>query len=275
MSNTLFTHAASAAKAALPLLALGLASAQGHAALTVSSAAFTYSQTFDTLAASGAANAWVDDSTLAGWSLVNSIGASVPTYATDNTSNTGAFRSFGDTGSSERAFGGVASGGAYFGAPASGAVAGWIAVAFNNSTGAALAGFNVAFNGEQWRNGGNTNAQTMVLEYGYGASFGGVTSWTAPGGSFDFTSPVIGATAAAVAGNSAGLVSGLGGSINTPWAAGDTLWLRWVERNDAGNDHGLAIDDLRFSVSAVPEPGTLTLMFAGIAAVAFVARRRA
>ena len=271
MSKTLFKNRF--IRAAWPLLALTCAPA--HAALSVSSTAFSYSQTFDTLASSGAANAWVDDSTLAGWSLINSIGASVPTYATDNTSNTGGFRSFGDTGSSERAFGGVASGGAYFGSPASNAVAGWIVVAFTNGTGAALAGFNVAFNGEQWRNGGNTSAQTMVLEYGYGASFGSVTSWTAPGGSFDFTSPVVGATASAVAGNSAGLVGGLGGSITTPWAAGDTLWLRWVERNDAGNDHGLAIDDLRFSVSAVPEPGALTLMIAGIVAVAFVARRRA
>ena len=51
--------------------------------------------------------------------------------------------------------------------------------------------------------------------------------------------------------------------------------MRWTERNDIGNDHGLAIDDLSFSVRAVPEPGALTLMLAGLAAVGFVARRRA
>ena len=72
-----------------------------------------------------------------------------------------------------------------------------------------------------------------------------------------------------------GAVLGLAWGVATTWAAGDTLWLRWVERNDIGNDHGLAIDDLSFSVTAVPEPGTLALMLAGLAAVAFVARRRA
>ena len=275
MNKTLLARAVSAVGAvgaSMPLIALSLAPA--HAALNVSSAAFSYSQNFNSLALAGSANAWADDSTLAGWSLINSAGASVPTYATDNTTNTGAFRSFGDTGSSERALGGVASGGAYFGSPASGAVAGWMAVAFTNGTGAALNGFGVGYNGEQWRNGGNTNAQTMVLEYGYGASFGAVTTWTAPGGSFDFTSPVIGSTAAAVVGNGAGLVVGLGGSVATQWAAGDTLWLRFAERNDVGNDHGLGLDDLSFSVSAVPEPGALALMFAGLAAVGFVARRR-
>ena len=265
MRNTRF------AKAAIPLLALCFAPA--HAALSVTSAAFSYSQNFDSLASSGAANPWADDSTLPGWSLLNATGASVPTYGTD-TSSTGAFRAFGDTASAERALGAVASGGAYFGSPASGTVAGWVVLAFSNGSGAELNGFTLGFNGEQWRNGGNTNAQTMVLEYGYGASFGTVATWTAPGGSFDFTSPVIGATAAAVAGNSAGLVSGLGGTVATTWAAGDTLWLRWVERNDIGNDHGLAIDNLSFSVSAVPEPGALALMLAGIAAIGFVARRR-
>jgi hypothetical protein len=30
--------------------------------------------------------------------------------------------------------------------------------------------------------------------------------------------------------------------------------LRWVERNDAGNDHGLAIDDLEFSAGPIDPP---------------------
>lgn len=255
---------------------LGLVSA-AQADISVGSSAFSYSESFDSLSTSTTASAWVNDSTLAGWSLFISTGAAAATIAADTGgSNAGTFRSYGSAGSSERALGGAASGGAYFGSPGTGAIAGWIAAAFTNNSGGTLEGFTVAYSGEQWRNGGNTSAQTMVAEYGFGASFASVALWTAPGGGFDFTSPVVGATAAAVDGNSAGLVTGLGGSITgLAWAPGETLWLRFVERNDAGNDHGLAIDNFSLSVmaSAVPEPGSLALLLAGIAAVGFLARR--
>jgi hypothetical protein len=245
-----------------------------HADISVTTPSFTYGQSFDTLTTSTTAVAWVNDSTLAGWSLIVSNGTAAPTYAADTgSSNAGTFRSYGDTGSVERALGSTASGGTYFGSPASGAVAGWIAVALNNATGSALSGFTVGYSGEQWRNGGNTSAQTMVLEYGFGASFTGVNVWTPAGTAFNFTSPVVGATAGAVLGNSAGLVSGLGGTVNTAWAAGDTLWIRWSDTNDVGNDHGLAIDNFSFSPVAVPEPGVWALLMAGLAAVSFVSRR--
>src|SRR5205814_182106 len=137
------------------------------------------------------------------------------------------------------------SGGTYFGSPVAGTVAGWIAVALENKTAAAITSINVGYDGEQWRNGGNASmaAQTMVLEYGFGSTFAAVSTWTAPGAAFNFTSPVTGATAAAVDGNSAGLIAGRGGSISTgfTWAVDDTLWIRWIENNDVGFDHGLGL----------------------------------
>lgn len=253
-------------------LLCGAAAAQ--AAISVGSTAFVYGESFDTLTTSTSATAWANDVTLPGWSLFVSTGGAAATYAADNGgSNAGTFRSYGSTGSSDRALGGAASGGTYFGSPPSGAIAGWIAVAFSNDTGSALTGFTLGFDGEQWRNGGNTSAQPMILEYGYGSTFASVT-WTAPGGSFDWTSPVVGSSPAGIDGNSAGKVAGVGGTVTTAWAAGDTLWIRWTERNDIGNDHGLAIDNLTLSVSAVPEPGALALLLAGLGVIGNVARRR-
>ncbi|MBX3403865.1 MAG: hypothetical protein KF699_10695 [Phycisphaeraceae bacterium] len=227
----------------------------------------TISENFDSLASAGATPvtniAWTNDSTLPGWFLFISTGDPAPTYnAHAGQNNTGSFYSLGSNDSSERALGGIASGGAYFGSPPGGAVAGWIAFAATNNGSGTLTEFTVGFDGEQWRNGGNTTAQSMVLEYGFGATFGTVTTWTAPGGLFDWTSPVATATAAAVDGNAAGLVAGLGGTISSlTWDVGDTLWIRWIENNDAGNDHGLAIDN--FSFSAVPAPGAAALLGMG------------
>ncbi len=256
--------------AALSVLAVAV---PVQAALSVGSTAYTYAQSFDSLATSGASNVWANNATLPGWSLFTAGGAAITTYATAN-DNTGAFKSFGN--GADRALGGTGSGGAYFGSPASGAIAGYIVLAFTNNTGVALDGFTLNFDGEQWRNGGNASAQAMVLEYGFGNTYATTTFAAAPAG-FTWSSPITGATAAVLDGNlAANRVAGVGGTLNTSWASGGTLWLRWVERNDVGNDHNLAIDNLSFSVVAapIPEPGSYALMLAGLSAVGFLARRR-
>ncbi|MBW4531150.1 MAG: ExeM/NucH family extracellular endonuclease [Aphanothece saxicola GSE-SYN-MK-01-06B] len=219
----------------------------------------SYSQSFDTLAASGSGNAWSNDLTLPGWFLFRQPAASpvaISSYNADTgAANTGAFLSYGTSGGSDRALGGVGSAGSYFGSPASGSVAGWFALALSNTSGSSISSLNVSFNGEQWRNGGNASAQTMVLEHGYGASFDQVTSWVAPGGGFNWASPIATGTAAAVDGNTTGRVEDRGGTIDltaTPWAEDATFWLRWTEVNDPGSDHGLAIDDLTISIPQSP-----------------------
>ncbi|MFT3685851.1 MAG: hypothetical protein QM783_13170 [Phycisphaerales bacterium] len=203
----------------------------------------------------------------------------ITTYnAAPGSNTTGSFYSFGAASSNERAFGAIGSGGTYYGSQANGAVCGWIAVSLTNGTADTLTDVTIGFDGEQWRDGGSSGvtpaAQTMVLEYGFGATFGAVTAWTAPGGAFNWSSPVITNTGggAMVDGNDAGRVAGRGGTIsNLAWEPGQTMWVRWVEVNDAGNDHGLAIDN--FSFSATPTPGAAAVLSFGM--LAATRRRRA
>lgn len=263
-------------KTFLSAAALAALSMSAQAAVSLPTPSTPFFQSFDALTTATAASAWVNDVTLPGWHLFDRNGGAISTIVGgDGSSNTGSFYSFGTAASTDRALGGLASGGTYFGSPAAGALAGYIALAVSNDTGVALASFTVGYTGEQWRNGGNATAQTMVLEYGFGSSFGTVASWTAAGSGFDFTSPVTGTTAGAVNGNVAGSIPNLGGTVAVNWAAGSTLWLRWIENNDAGNDHGLAIDNFSLRVTPVPEPGTWALLLAGLGAVSLIARRRA
>jgi hypothetical protein len=265
-------------------LMVALAGVASGASAAVSFTGTTYTQNFDTLLnAPATGNAFANDTTIVGWHLFkrtsNTDATPVPavTYnAGTGSSNGGNFYSFGATGSSERSFGGVGSSSApNFGGPSTGAVAGWLAVSFNNDTGTSLNQFTIGFDGEQWRDGGAATpvAQTMVLEYGFGSSFNAVTTWIAPGGTFNFASPVFANTGSGVAvdGNVAGLVAGLGGSVNSiAWNPGETLWVRWIENNDTGNDHGLSIDNLTFN--AIPTPGAMALL--GLAGLVAGRRKR-
>lgn len=262
------------------LVAACAAGVAAQASASISYTGGAYGENFNSLPSttnnSATAYTWANDSTIPGWSLFNSTGAAIASHnAHAGGSNTGAFSSLGTASASDRALGGVGSGGAYFGSPATGTIAGWITVAITNNTAGTLDSFTLGFDGEQWRDGGAATpaAQTMVLEYGYGATFAAVTTWNTPGGAFNWSSPVFTNTGAgaAVDGNVAGLVSGRGGTIaSQTWAPGDTLWVRWVERNDSGNDHALAIDN--FSFSATPTPGSLALL--GLAGALAGRRRR-
>jgi autotransporter-associated beta strand protein len=244
-----------------------LESRQVLAAVNFTGAAYT--QTFDTLGAS--ATTWANDSTLAAWSLFDRVGTPVTAVTVGNgLSNSGSFYNFGTTSGVDRSLGAVASGGTYFGSPANGALAGWMAVAVTNNTGAAQGSFVLRYDGEQWRNGGAGTAQKLSVDYGYGSTFATVASWTAAGAAFDFTSPQIAATAAALDGNAAAnRVAALGGTVTpaTAWAAGSTLWIRWADVNDSGNDHGLAIDNVSFSIPTTvvtpPSAPTITGVTAG------------
>lgn len=163
-------------------LALGISSSAY--AVGVSFTGTAYTQNFDSLPNSGT---WANNSTLSGWFLFSqpAPGTALTSYLVGNGSNnTGSFYSFGTPSATDRALGGVGSGtsGGYFGSSAAGSVAGWIAFAATNVTGSTINQLSLSFDGEQWRDGGNANlaSQQMVLQYGFGATFETVSSWSAP-----------------------------------------------------------------------------------------------
>ncbi|QIL72492.1 ExeM/NucH family extracellular endonuclease [Diaphorobacter sp. HDW4B] len=206
----------------------------------------SYSQNFNSLANSGTNAPWTNDSTLAGWSLFTKDAAAISQINVGSGGGTGgSYYSFG-LDAADRALGVLASSGAYFGSPGSGAIAGWIALALVNNTASVIDAVTLRFNGEQWRYGGSTVAQSMTLEWGLGDSFATVATWNAAGDTFTWTAPVGSGTAGAIDGNAAGLVSQVGGDLRgLAWGAGKTLWLRWVQkRTTSGSSNGLAIDDV-------------------------------
>jgi hypothetical protein len=224
----------------------------------------TYVQTFDSLAASGDDNPWTDNVTLPGWYATRSLQGAVTVYrASPGTETTGSLYSFGTANSSERALGSIASG-----TPGNLAYA----LYFTNDTGAAQSDITITYTAEQWRNGGNTAPQQLYFDYQVSPTLpvldaqpgGPGTSWN-PFPALDFTSPTVGATATALNGNDptnrvtfANVV--LTGVTVQP---GEILVLRWLDLNDPGNDHGLAIDDLTVVFPGVmPPPPTAPTIIA-------------
>jgi endonuclease/exonuclease/phosphatase family metal-dependent hydrolase len=218
----------------------------------------TYSQNFDALASSGSANPWVDNSTLPGWYASKSVAPSaIATYRADSgISTAGAIYSFGDSASNERALGSVASG-----TPGNFAYG----VRFTNDTSLAQSNILISYTGEQWRNGGNTSAQTLAFSWRVSSSpitnsdAVNANAWTEVA-ALNFTTPTTGATASALNGNDpaneevfTNIV--LSGVVVQP---GQEIFLRWLDINDSGNDHAVAIDNLTvgFQSTIATQPQT-------------------
>lgn len=228
----------------------------------------SYEQTFDSLSMTGSP-AWADNVTLPGW-YAGHGGGPMLTYRTGTGStSTGGLYSYGSSGSAERALGSLATeslGLLVFG------------VRFVNDTRHALGNFAVSMAGEQWRTA-SLSPQSLSVSYRANSGAltdldpGGVLAWTAVE-ALGFRSPELSSTAGARDGNDAGHRAWLAdvpltGLVLDP---GQELMLRWADANDAGSDHGLAIDDLQVSFSAVPEPGEYS-MVASLALLALLVRR--
>jgi endonuclease/exonuclease/phosphatase family metal-dependent hydrolase len=249
----------------IPLRAAYLALAVSTAASVLAQVPMSggsYSQSFDSLATNGVGVPWTNNSTLPGWYASRTVAPTdVAGYETGAGGiTTGALYSFGSTGSTERALGSLASG-------TQGDFA--YGVRFVNDTGFDRTNLVVGYTGEQWR-AANATVQYLQFSYRVGMALTNADArsnqtWISIP-SLDFASPNTNSTQSLngnAATNRVVINVALTGLI-VP--AGQELFLRWFDPDDAGSDDALAVDDLTVSfgqplTNAPPPPPSTNAAF--------------
>jgi hypothetical protein len=180
------------------------------------------------------------------------------------TATTGAFMSWGASGSTERSLGALPST-----TMAVDNAAMFMGMRLVNNTGQLLNRFTLTYDGEQWRDGDALSS--MTLDYSATAT---PADWNGPSGftslpSLTFNPPVTGGGSVAVDGNAAGRVDNISDTVTGfAWAPGAELWLRWSDLQLGGSqsDDGLGIDDIEFSADAGGVgPSVITSVMSGLA----------
>ena len=157
----------------------------------------------------------------------------------------------------------------------------YMALRLVNGSDTALGSFTLTFDGEQWRDGQSPTPESLFFDFSLVATD---ADWFSPTASFTlvpeltFSSLVFSDTASSgtsVDGNGPGLFANLTATVSgILWEPGTELWLRWSDPQLAAlADDGLAIDNVRFSATAIPEPAS-AVMSVVVAAALLIRRRR-
>ena len=175
-----------------------------------------------------------------GWSIIEIGTNSNNQYkGGSGSSNSGDTYSFGSVNNSDRAFGALASNSLvpHFG------------IKFTNNTGAPITSISITYKGEQWRIG-NTAPHIDSLLFAYSTTASNVndtaaaTTWNTVNALL-FQSVIQSATAiGALDGNLTANNTTLSGIIQVSIPAGGSIVIKWIDKNVAGSDDGLAVDDL-------------------------------
>jgi len=253
-------------------IAAMLVATSAHAA-PISFTGGVYTQDFDSL--DGLANnaAWTNGSTLAGWSgftgdpdpdtAYTSIERNVDSGNAEGLHNLGTTQSATERALGFRQFGESA----------------MIVVEFVNDTGGDLTEATVDYVGELYRIDSSDN-RNIDLEFQYSldaTSPDDLTGTWTDVDSLDFEIPTTnqpGSGNAFLDGNDADNqdVNSATFTLSSPWAAGDSLFLRWLQPDGPGVS-APGLDDFEFT--AVPEPASLALLGLGGAVILTGRKRRA
>ncbi|MEI8211847.1 MAG: PEP-CTERM sorting domain-containing protein [Planctomycetota bacterium] len=260
---------------------LGLAfDSAAHAEIVLSTT--TYSQNFDNFGTTTVTNVFSSTiGTIANipnlsseWdgAKIGGTGTAATNFVADTGAGTsGGIYNYGASLSSDRALGAVASGTNIMG----------FGFQLRNSTGETIDSITIGFTQENWR---SSTSIVNTIAASYATSASGATSsnyLTASGfttvSDLNLVGPAPVASNGALNGNDAAnqvsrstTISGL------TFLAGDVMYFRWQDVNDAGNDAGLAIDNFNLSVTttAVPEPTSLALVGMALGTGAWARFRR-
>jgi hypothetical protein len=275
------------------VLLLGLTASELRASISYTTVNSSYTQNFDSLPISpttfgNTPAGWIDDSaspgtniSIPGWYLYHTANLSSgeggfnghQRFRTGTgSSGTGSFYSFGVTGTNpdtDRALGTVSSstiGTSHYG------------LRLTNNTGITLGQFTLSYTGEQWKDAGNSPANVAQTHtFGYAVTstsptdIGDFNATSNPGGitgvvaasPLNFTSPIFTTTTTTLDGNAAANRVAISATVGGfTWLPGEDLWLRWSDVDNAGTDHGLAVDDLMFSADI---PAVVNSVASGLA----------
>jgi hypothetical protein len=242
-------------------LAFSMGGLRATAAILLSSPLYTENFDEPKLAGASVTGVWTTGKAAvpgtSGWEGVRAGGSgSSMNYTVDaGAGNSGAIYSYGSGGTAERALGAVSSG---TNIPAFG-------VELTNGLSGAITAVSIAYKGEFWRS--STTTQN-VLTFGYIVGPAGSTTYlTDPATGFvtlNLTGPLPVVANGALDGNAVGNFAPFAGVLPVSVPVGQSLYLRWTDANDAGNDAGLAVDDFSLTATVVPEPTTVGLALCGM-----------
>lgn len=221
-----------------------------HTVVAVANTAVPYTQDFNTLGKSaGSFYAALSGANPLppGWRNFAAVGGFNRSYRAESGAlGTGNVLSLGADGAADRAFGTLRTSGNY------GMSIGFV---LRNDTAKAMMQIVIAYTGEQWRIGENGRADFLDFAYSLDAINLDDGTWI-DADALDFSSPVIGDgddAGTALDGNLAANRTVIGPVtilLPAPLAPGATCWVRWNDRQVAGSDDELGIDDL--TVRLVP-----------------------
>jgi hypothetical protein len=266
--------------AALTVVAAHVANAQ------INYSGGTYSENFNSIFSSdGTGTAAIGSglgtqfaiTTLPTWQVTRIAGTTTGNFALfadwggSGASATARLYSYGLPSSTERALGALGSGGSIFG----------FGTWFVNNSAQTYTAVTFSFDREIWRTQDTAIDENLAFSYGFASQGIGTANFitnnlmtahpalNATSPSFyatifspprsDFTDP------------STNTVPVSATIWNITWAPGDSLFIRWNDKNDTGSDAGVAIDNLTM-VAFIPEPSFVALL--GLGFTTLVLRRR-